>query len=136
MPGGIAEAGAQPAERSDGDPVASATDTGDVQTELVEIVEGDPLLYAQARSRARPAPGSTRPSASTTGNLSEGRGQTAKAQLVDTSSDPATGDLDAPLVNASSDFFGSQRGVERDQVVHLPGGQPGRHLGASPPRPT
>jgi hypothetical protein len=110
VPGGIAEAGAQPAERSDSDPVAGPTDSGDVQTELVEITQGDPLLYAQlleGQARAR----FDETQCLTTGNLSEGRGQTAKAQLVDTSSDPATGDLDAPLVNASSDFFGSQRGV-------------------------
>ncbi|MEY2474839.1 MAG: hypothetical protein QOG87_154 [Actinomycetota bacterium] len=113
IPGGIAEAGAQPAERSDGDPPAGPTDTGLVESELAEITQADPLLYAQlleGQARAR----FDETQCLTTGNLSEGRGQTAKAQLVDTSSDPATGDLDAPLVNASSDFFGSGgRGVSQ-----------------------
>ena len=113
IPGGIAEAGAQPAERSDADPVLSDTDTGLVESQLAEITEADPLLYAQlleGQARAR----FDETQCLTTGNLSEGRGQTAKAQLVDADSAGDGGDLDSPLVNASGDFFGSGgRGVSQ-----------------------
>jgi hypothetical protein len=113
VPGSIAEAGAQPTQRSDGAPPTSATDTGLVKNQLAEITQASPLLYAQiAEGQARARFDETQ--CLKTGNLSEGRGQTAKAQLVDTAADPNTADLDAPLVNASSDFFGSQgRGVSQ-----------------------
>ncbi|MEY2568353.1 MAG: hypothetical protein QOE35_2882 [Actinomycetota bacterium] len=112
--GGLAEAGAQPAQRSDGDPVVSATDTGDVDTTLATIDQGDPLLYAQAllgHARAR----FDETQCLTDGNLSEGEGRAAKAQLVDTSSNAATSDLDAPLVDVNSDFFGTPRAAADTQ---------------------
>ena len=113
VPGSIAEAGAQPTERSDGDPPLSATDTGLVKNQLAEITQADPLLYAQlAEGQARARFDETL--CITSLPLAEGRGQTAKAQLIDTASDGGTSDLDAPVVNASSDFFGSTgRGVSQ-----------------------
>jgi hypothetical protein len=108
--GGRAEGGAQPAERSDASPVASVNDTDDVDTELLELTEAEPLAYLRAlhgHARAR----WDEALCITDGNVSEGQGQVAQAQLVDTAPSAATADLDAPLVDLHSDFFGSDRGV-------------------------
>jgi hypothetical protein len=108
--GGIAEAGAQPAERSDGGSVLSANDTGLVDTSLVEITQGDPLLYARAlngQAQAR----FNEDLCLTDGALAVGQGETAKAELVDAASNAGTPDLDSPLVGTSSDFFGTTRGA-------------------------
>lgn len=108
--GGRAEGGAQPAQRSDGAPPLNVNDTGDVDTSLATITEADPLLYLRAlfgQARAR----WNESFCITDGDLSRGRGQVAQAQLVDTSSDAATPDLDAPLVDVHADFFGDDRGV-------------------------
>ena len=107
--GGRAEAGAEPPERSDADPIASETDTGLVQTDLLEV-PGSPLIYAQAllgEARAQWSTTNCILGEGADGFLSYGRGQAAKAQLIDASADDSTDDLDAPLVDASSDFFGT-----------------------------
>ncbi|MDQ1372724.1 MAG: hypothetical protein QOJ09_62 [Actinomycetota bacterium] len=112
--GGRAEAAAQPAQRSDGDPVVSANDTGDVDTSLATITQADPLLYAQAllgHARAR----WDETQCLRDGNISEGEGRVAKAQLVDSAGNPATSDLDAPLVDVNSDFFGTPRAAADTQ---------------------
>jgi hypothetical protein len=104
--GGRAAAGAIPPQRSDGDPVAGANDTGLVQTDLLEV-PGSPLIYAEALLGEAQAQfddqycitGANEP-------LAFGRGQAAKAQLLDTAASDSTDDLDAPLVNVATDVFG------------------------------
>jgi hypothetical protein len=110
VPGQRAEAGAQPAARSDGKTPPSLTDSGSVDTSLATITQASPLLYVDAllgHARAR----FDETQCITDGFMSEGQGRVAKAQLVDTAANAATPSLDAPLAAVNSDFFGSARGA-------------------------
>lgn len=114
LPGTRAEAASFPAARNDGDPVASPTDSGDVDRSLLEITQAEPLLYARALfGHGRAAFSETQ--CVTDGNLSEGRSQVAEAQVLGTNENPATADLDAPLVDVNSNFFGTKRGAADTQ---------------------
>jgi hypothetical protein len=99
--GARAEAGATPAQRSSGAPT-NVNETGRVIEDLLEVTQADPLLYVRAllgEAEAR----YSETNCMTTGNMGFGRGQAAKAQLIDTASNPNTPDLDAPLIELGSD---------------------------------
>jgi hypothetical protein len=108
-----AEAAALPIKVSPTDPAptgANSNDTGLVQSEQV-VIPGDPVAYVNALPNEAEAVWNDR-TCILGQPISYGRGRAATAQLVDTSSDDTTSDLDAPLVNASQDFFGDAgRGV-------------------------
>jgi hypothetical protein len=112
--GGRAEAASQPATRSDGLAPASATDSGQVNTNLVDVTQASPLLYLQALHGDAQARFNENLCIKD-GRLSEGMGRVAKAQLVDAAANPATPALDSPLVSANSEFFGSSRGVAQSR---------------------
>jgi hypothetical protein len=106
---GRAEAAAQPATRSDGDPPISVNDTGPV-VENIEIAQAAPLLYLQALHGDAQARFNEN-FCIKDGFMSDGLGRVAKAELVDADANANTVDLDSPLIATSTDFFGESRGV-------------------------
>ena len=135
---GLAEAASAPAERSDGDPPATPTDSGRVEEQI--DVPAEPLLFARAASgwaRAQfddnfcvtgaPVSPAQAPFAEPDEDdvMGFGRGFVAEAQLLETDGDPATDDMDFPVVQVRDPANPERNAVDSKSFTYLvPNGDP------------